>query len=168
MPEVLEPTANMPNMANPFATLEHRLGAHNYHPLEVVLARGEGVWVWDTTGKKYLDCLSAYSALNQGHCHPEIINALVTQAAKDLHGRVALLGRRVLVVSNNRVDDAVKGAKNRGRRRLGPRVRPRLCLGQNLPNLLPGVMKGARDFSEVRMCLRWTITEQFDAHDAMA
>jgi ornithine--oxo-acid transaminase len=82
MPEVLEPTTNMPNTANPFVTLEHRLGAHNYHPLEVVLARGEGVWVWDTTGKKYLDCLSAYSALNQGHCHPEIINALVTQAAK--------------------------------------------------------------------------------------
>ena len=62
--------------------LEHRLGAHNYHPLEVVLARGEGVWVWDTAGKKYLDCLSAYSALNQGHCHPEIINALLTQASR--------------------------------------------------------------------------------------
>ena len=75
MPEVLEPTTNMPNMANPFVTLEHRLGAHNYHPLEVVLARGEGVWVWDTTGKKYLDCLSAYSALNQGHCHPKILAA---------------------------------------------------------------------------------------------
>jgi ornithine--oxo-acid transaminase len=62
--------------------LENRLGAHNYHPLEVVLARGEGVWVWDMAGKKYLDCLSAYSALNQGHCHPEIINALVTQASR--------------------------------------------------------------------------------------
>jgi ornithine--oxo-acid transaminase len=62
--------------------LENRLGAHNYHPLEVVLARGEGVWVWDMAGKKHLDCLSAYSALNQGHCHPEIINALVTQASR--------------------------------------------------------------------------------------
>jgi ornithine--oxo-acid transaminase len=82
MHEVLEPTTDMPNTANPFVTLEHRLGAHNYHPLEVVLVRGEGVWVWDTVGKQYLDCLSAYSALNQGHCHPEIINALVTQASR--------------------------------------------------------------------------------------
>jgi len=44
--------------------------AHNYHPLSIVLSRGEGVWVWDVEGKRYLDCLSAYSALNQGHCHP--------------------------------------------------------------------------------------------------
>jgi ornithine--oxo-acid transaminase len=79
MTATLEPTVTTENS---FMTLEHRLGAHNYHPLEVVLARGEGVWVWDTAGKKYLDCLSAYSALNQGHCHPEIINALVTQASR--------------------------------------------------------------------------------------
>jgi ornithine--oxo-acid transaminase len=79
MTVTLEPTITT---ENPFMKLEHRLGAHNYHPLEVVLARGEGVWVWDTAGKKYLDCLSAYSALNQGHCHPEIINALVTQASR--------------------------------------------------------------------------------------
>ncbi len=79
MTAILEPTTSSENT---FMTLETRLGAHNYHPLEVVLARGEGVWVWDTSGKKYLDCLSAYSALNQGHCHPDIINALVTQAAK--------------------------------------------------------------------------------------
>jgi ornithine--oxo-acid transaminase len=79
MTATLEPTIATENS---FMTLEHRLGAHNYHPLEVVLARGEGVWVWDTAGKQYLDCLSAYSALNQGHCHPEIINALVTQASR--------------------------------------------------------------------------------------
>ena len=50
-------------------------GAHNYHPLPVVIERAEGIWVWDVEGKKYLDCLSAYSALNQGHCHPRILDA---------------------------------------------------------------------------------------------
>ncbi|NCN26752.1 ornithine--oxo-acid transaminase [bacterium] len=59
-----------------------RYGAHNYHPLPVVLCRGEGVWVWDVDGKKYLDCLSAYSAVNQGHCHPRIVKALVEQSSK--------------------------------------------------------------------------------------
>lgn len=63
-----------------FIELEDKYGAHNYHPLEVVIARGEGVWVWDVGGKKYLDFLSAYSAVNQGHCHPKIINALTEQA----------------------------------------------------------------------------------------
>jgi ornithine--oxo-acid transaminase len=62
--------------------LEERLGAHNYLPLDVVLARGEGVWVYDLDGKRYLDCLSAYSALNQGHVHPKILNALQEQAAR--------------------------------------------------------------------------------------
>ncbi len=61
---------------------EWRLGAHNYKPLDVVLARGRGVWVWDTNGNRYLDCLAAYSAVNQGHCHPKIMAALVEQAAK--------------------------------------------------------------------------------------
>jgi ornithine--oxo-acid transaminase len=60
--------------------LEERYGAHNYHPLPVVLARGEGVYVWDVEGKKYFDFLSAYSAVNQGHCHPRIIDALEKQA----------------------------------------------------------------------------------------
>ena len=60
--------------------LENKYGAHNYHPLPVVLSRGEGVYVWDVEGKKYFDFLSAYSAVNQGHCHPKIINALVQQA----------------------------------------------------------------------------------------
>ena len=62
--------------------LEDRYGAHNYHPLPVVLAKGDGVFVWDVEGKKYYDFLSAYSAVNQGHCHPKIINALKLQAEK--------------------------------------------------------------------------------------
>ena len=60
--------------------LEDKYGAHNYHPLEVVLARGEGVHVWDVEGKKYYDFLSAYSAVNQGHCHPKIVGAMIDQA----------------------------------------------------------------------------------------
>ena len=62
--------------------LEHDFGAHNYHPLPVVLARGQGVHVWDVAGARYLDCLSAYSAVNQGHCHPRLVAALQEQAAK--------------------------------------------------------------------------------------
>ncbi len=62
--------------------LENQYGAHNYKPLDVVLSRGEGVWVWDVQGNRYLDCLSAYSAVNQGHCHPKILQALVNQAQK--------------------------------------------------------------------------------------
>ena len=62
--------------------LEDQYGAHNYHPLPVVLTKGEGVYVWDAEGKRYYDFLSAYSAVNQGHCHPKIINALVEQAQK--------------------------------------------------------------------------------------
>jgi len=60
--------------------IEHKYGAHNYHPLPVVLTKGEGVYVWDVEGKKYFDFLSAYSAVNQGHCHPRIVNALKEQA----------------------------------------------------------------------------------------
>ncbi|MDO7173644.1 ornithine--oxo-acid transaminase [Mariniflexile sp. AS56] len=60
--------------------LENKYGAHNYHPLPVVLSKGEGVFVWDVEGKKYYDFLSAYSAVNQGHCHPKIVNAMVHQA----------------------------------------------------------------------------------------
>lgn len=62
--------------------LEHHYGAHNYHPLPVVLERGEGVFVWDVEGKKYFDFLSAYSAVNQGHCHPKIVGAMIDQAKK--------------------------------------------------------------------------------------
>jgi len=67
---------------------EDRWGAHNYHPLDVVIERGQGVWVWDTAGRRYLDCLSSYSALNQGHCHPRILAALRDQA-----GRLTLTSR---------------------------------------------------------------------------
>ena len=62
--------------------IENEFGAHNYHPLPVVLNKGEGVYVWDLEGKKYYDFLSAYSAVNQGHCHPKIIQALVDQSSK--------------------------------------------------------------------------------------
>jgi ornithine--oxo-acid transaminase len=68
--------------ANDLIAIEASLGAHNYKPLDVVLVRGEGVWVWDADGKRYLDCLSAYSALNQGHCHPKILAAMVKQAKR--------------------------------------------------------------------------------------
>ncbi len=66
--------------ANTFIETENQYGAHNYHPLPVVISRGEGVYFWDTDSKKYFDFLSGYSAVNQGHCHPAIINALVQQA----------------------------------------------------------------------------------------
>jgi ornithine--oxo-acid transaminase len=62
--------------------LEDLYGAHNYHPLDVMIERAEGVWVYDTDGKRYLDCLAAYSAVNQGHCHPAILRALIEQAQK--------------------------------------------------------------------------------------
>jgi len=65
-----------------FIALEEKYGAHNYHPLDVVIEKAQGVWVWDVDGKKYLDCLAAYSAVNQGHCHPKIIGALKEQAEK--------------------------------------------------------------------------------------
>lgn len=68
--------------ANDYIALEEKLGAHNYHPLDVVITRGEGVWVWDVEGKKYLDFLSAYSAVNQGHCHPRIVQAMREQASR--------------------------------------------------------------------------------------
>ncbi len=68
--------------AQDFIQLEEQFGAHNYHPLDVVISKGQGVWVEDVEGNRYLDCLSAYSALNQGHVHPKILKALVEQASK--------------------------------------------------------------------------------------
>ena len=68
------------NKSQEYIALEERYGAHNYHPLPVVLSRGKGVFVWDVDGKKYYDFLSAYSAVNQGHCHPKIINELNKQS----------------------------------------------------------------------------------------
>ncbi|MEE4262073.1 MAG: ornithine--oxo-acid transaminase [Desulfobacteraceae bacterium] len=67
---------------NEFISLEDRYGAKNYNPLDVILSRGKGVWVWDVEGKKYMDCLSAYSAVNHGHCHPKIHRVLVEQSKK--------------------------------------------------------------------------------------
>jgi ornithine--oxo-acid transaminase len=65
-----------------FIEMEEQYGAHNYHPLDVVIERGEGVWVYDVEGRKYLDCLAAYSAVNQGHCHPTIMQAVVEQVKR--------------------------------------------------------------------------------------
>jgi ornithine--oxo-acid transaminase len=76
-----EAKVNTLNTQN-YVALEDRYNAHNYQPLDVVITRGEGVWVWDVEGRKYLDCLAAYSALNQGHCHPRIVQAMVEQAPR--------------------------------------------------------------------------------------
>src|SRR6267154_1211299 len=78
----------MVQTATDFLATEARFGTYNYEPIGVVLSRGEGVFVWDTDGKRYLDCLSAYSAVNQGHCHPKILAAMVKQA-----GRLTLTSR---------------------------------------------------------------------------
>jgi len=115
-----------------FIELEERYGAHNYHPLDVVIHRAEGVWVFDVDGKRYLDCLAAYSAVNQGHCHPKIMGALVDQAhrvtltsrafrndqlpllCRDLH---ALTGMDMMLPMNSgaeAVETAVKTARKWG------------------------------------------------------
>lgn len=73
-------TINMPGKTSYYLELEDQYGAHNYHPLPVVLKKGQGVFVWDVEGKRYYDFLSGYSALNQGHCHPKIIHTFIDQA----------------------------------------------------------------------------------------
>lgn len=65
-----------------YIAIEDEYGAKNYHPLDVVLSRGQGIWVWDVEGNKYLDFLSAYSAINQGHCHPKIVQTMIEQAQR--------------------------------------------------------------------------------------
>ena len=70
------------SQTNYYIDLENTYGAHNYHPMPIVLHKGKGVFVWDVDGKKYYDFLSAYSAVNQGHCHPKIIQTLIDQAQK--------------------------------------------------------------------------------------
>ena len=87
----------MPVMDRPqtqdFIELEDRYGAHNYHPLDVVIERAEGVWVYDVEGNRYLDCLASYSAVNQGHCHPKILKAMIDQAQQG-HADLARLSQR--------------------------------------------------------------------------
>jgi ornithine--oxo-acid transaminase len=78
----MQSTIRLSNESQYHLDLEEKYGAHNYHPLPVVLSRGKGVFVWDVDGKKYYDFLSGYSAVNQGHCHPAIINTLIEQAQK--------------------------------------------------------------------------------------
>src|SRR6266540_4530540 len=73
-------TLSMSSTTQYYLELEEKYGAHNYHPIPVVLERGEGVYVWDIDGKRYYDFLSGYSAVNQGHCHPKIIDAFIQQA----------------------------------------------------------------------------------------
>jgi ornithine--oxo-acid transaminase len=82
MSAVLNNQPGAPSAASHRDRVEDQLGAHNYHPLDVVIARGSGVWLYDVDGRKYLDCLSAYSAVNQGHCHPAILAAMAEQAQK--------------------------------------------------------------------------------------
>ena len=72
----------MPKTTQDYITLEDQYGAHNYHPLDIVISAAEGVWVYDVAGNRYMDCLSAYSAVNQGHCHPKILAAFEKQARK--------------------------------------------------------------------------------------
>jgi ornithine--oxo-acid transaminase len=74
--------------AQDYIALEEQYGAHNYHPLDVVITRADGAWVWDVDGKKYMDCLAAYSAVNQGHCHPRLVKVMAEQMC-----RVALTSR---------------------------------------------------------------------------
>ena len=78
----MQSTIDMSKQTQYYIDLEEKYGAHNYHPIPVVLSKGEGVYVWDVDGKRYYDFLSAYSALNHGHCHPEILKAFIEQAQK--------------------------------------------------------------------------------------
>src|SRR6186997_112901 len=78
----METTINMSEKTQYYLDLEEKYGAHNYHPIPVVLERGEGVYVWDIDGKRYYDFLSGYSAVNQGHCHPKIVQSFIEQSKK--------------------------------------------------------------------------------------
>ena len=82
MDGIFDPANALPRTTADYLALEALYGATNYKPLEVVLNRGQGVWVWDVEGNKYLDCLAAYSAVNQGHCHPRILAAMIEQAQR--------------------------------------------------------------------------------------
>jgi len=77
----MKQTAELTGSAR-FIELEERHGAHNYHPLDVVIAKAKGAWVWDVEGKRYMDFLAAYSAVNQGHCHPRLVKVMREQAER--------------------------------------------------------------------------------------
>jgi len=81
-----------PSKAGKYIALEDKYGAHNYHPLPVVLKKGRGVYVWDVDDKCYFDFLSAYSAVNQGHCHPKITKLIQDQADKLVHTSPIYMG----------------------------------------------------------------------------
>src|SRR5215203_3938218 len=78
----MQATTDIVSKPQYYIELEERYGAHNYHPLPVVLTRGQGVFVWDVDDKRYYDFLSGYSALNQGHCHPKIVSVFIEQSQK--------------------------------------------------------------------------------------
>ena len=88
----------MTDLSRYYLELEEKYGAHNYHPLPVVLNRGAGVYVWDVDDRRYFDCLSGYSAVNQGHCHPRIISALVDQV---MTAEPYASARRVFWIADN-------------------------------------------------------------------
>ena len=117
----------MTTSATTLIETEARLGAHNYKPLDVVLTRGEGVWVWDVDGNRYLDCLSAYSAVNQGHCHPKILAAMVEQA-RQADPDLARLPQRpagAVLRGARGADRLAQGAADEQRRRGGGDPRSR-------------------------------------------
>src|SRR5690606_5312800 len=132
-----------------FLALEADFAAHNYHPLPVVLTRGKGVWVWDVNDDRYLDCLSAYSAVNQGHCHPRIVAAAIEQAQRlaltsrafhnDRFGPLCaklarLLGYEKVLLMNSgaeAVETAIKAARRYGYRRGVPEDRAEIIVFAN-------------------------------------
>ena len=152
-----------------FIATEARLGAHNYKPLDVVLTRGEGVWVWDIDGNRYLDCLSAYSAVNQGHCHPKILAAMVEQAGSlTLTSRAfrndqlapfyeelaALTGSHKVLPMNSgaeAVETAIKAVRKWGYEVKGvPEARPRSSSAPTISTAAPSASSASRTDPDAR------------------
>ena len=139
-----------PHTPREFIAIEEQWGAHNYHPLDVVVERAEGPWLYGVDGKRYLDCLSAYSAVNQGHCHPRIVATMREQAATvTLTSRAfrntqlplfceelaTLCGMEVVLPMNSgaeAVETAIKGARRWGYQRKGiPKDRAEIVVFEN-------------------------------------
>ncbi len=117
-----------------FIAMEEEYGAHNYHPLDVVIERAEGVWVYDVEGKNYLDCLSAYSAVNQGHVHPQILEALIEQAKKvTLTSRAFRNDQLPAVLQRTFRDDRLRDVPADEQRRGGGRDRAQAGPQMGLP-----------------------------------